>query len=156
MSDLPKQLRIKAGMIHMGERIAWGSDTTLMEEAADLIEQLQARVLELEKQNAALATHVNRLVKVCELARDNYGKMLMTDPPQEAWKTNQVTAKLVEAIAATPTANLAEHDAEVARKAFIDGALWHVGLSIHDDRPHGEDYFRKIANEYAQRIKENT
>lgn len=41
MSDLPKQLRIKAGMIHMGERIAWGSDTTLMEEAADLIEQLQ-------------------------------------------------------------------------------------------------------------------
>ena len=44
MSDLPKRLRIKASMIALGERIAWGSDTALMEEAADVIEALSASV----------------------------------------------------------------------------------------------------------------
>lgn len=36
---LPKRLRIKAGMISMGERIAWGSDSDLMYEAADRLEK---------------------------------------------------------------------------------------------------------------------
>ena len=49
MSDLPKKLRIKAGVINMGERIAWGSETALMEEAADLIEQQQAEVDRLSR-----------------------------------------------------------------------------------------------------------
>ena len=43
MSDIIKRLRIKAGMIQMGERIEWGSDSGLMYEAADVIEQLMAR-----------------------------------------------------------------------------------------------------------------
>lgn len=38
MSDLAKRLRIKAGMIEMGERIAWGSDSALMREAADALD----------------------------------------------------------------------------------------------------------------------
>lgn len=38
MSDLVKRLRIKAGMIEMGEHIAWGSDSALMREAADALE----------------------------------------------------------------------------------------------------------------------
>lgn len=38
MSDLAKRLRIKAGMIEMGELIAWGSDSALMREAADALE----------------------------------------------------------------------------------------------------------------------
>lgn len=54
MSDLPKKLRIKAGMIDMGERIAWGSETALMEHAATHIEQLEARVKELESENAKI------------------------------------------------------------------------------------------------------
>lgn len=40
MSDLPKRLRITAGMIQLGERIAWGSDAEIMEEAADEIDDL--------------------------------------------------------------------------------------------------------------------
>lgn len=43
MTDIISRLRIKAGMIQMGERIAWGSDSDLMYEAADMIEQLMAR-----------------------------------------------------------------------------------------------------------------
>lgn len=38
MSDLVKRLRIKAGMIEMGERIERGSDTALMREAADALD----------------------------------------------------------------------------------------------------------------------
>lgn len=42
-TDIINRLRIKAGMIQMGELIAWGSDSDLMYEAADMIEQLMAR-----------------------------------------------------------------------------------------------------------------
>lgn len=38
MTDLPERLRIKASMIELGERIAWGSDSALMREAADALE----------------------------------------------------------------------------------------------------------------------
>lgn len=57
MSDLPKRLRIKAGMIKFGERIAWGSDTAIMEEAADVIEALLASTgqeVKCESDNSAM------------------------------------------------------------------------------------------------------
>ena len=40
--DLSKRLRIKAGMITVGEQIAWGSDAALMNEAADFIDRAPA------------------------------------------------------------------------------------------------------------------
>ena len=42
--DLVKRLTIKAGVMEMGEKIAWGSDTSLMREAADRIEELEAKL----------------------------------------------------------------------------------------------------------------
>lgn len=39
--DLVERLRIKADVITMGERIAWGSETELMRKAADEIERLR-------------------------------------------------------------------------------------------------------------------
>ncbi len=41
MKTLQEQLRIKAGIMEMGEKIAWGSDTSLMRLAADKIEALE-------------------------------------------------------------------------------------------------------------------
>ncbi|MBL3601080.1 MAG: hypothetical protein JMN25_14645 [gamma proteobacterium endosymbiont of Lamellibrachia anaximandri] len=38
-----KRLDINAGVMEMGERIAWGSDTSLMREAARKIESMQKR-----------------------------------------------------------------------------------------------------------------
>ncbi len=38
--DLVKQLRIKADMISMGEKIMWGDDTRLMYQAADTLTTL--------------------------------------------------------------------------------------------------------------------
>ena len=40
--DLIDRLRIKADVMEMGERIAWGSATSLMREAANAIEALQS------------------------------------------------------------------------------------------------------------------
>lgn len=37
--EIVTRLRIVAGMISMGERIAWGSDSSAMYEAADIIEK---------------------------------------------------------------------------------------------------------------------
>ena len=49
MCDLVKRLDIKAGVMEMGEKIAWGSDTALMREAARKIEAMQAREEQLQK-----------------------------------------------------------------------------------------------------------
>lgn len=42
--DLVKRLTIKAAVIEMGEKIQFGSDTALMREAADRIEELDAKM----------------------------------------------------------------------------------------------------------------
>jgi hypothetical protein len=39
-ADLVRRLRVKAGMLRMGERIAFGSDADALEDAADAIERL--------------------------------------------------------------------------------------------------------------------
>ena len=49
--DLVKRLTIKAGCIEMCEKIEWGSDTAIMREAADRIEEMEAK---LEKARAIL------------------------------------------------------------------------------------------------------
>jgi len=42
MADLIERLRTLSAMINMGEKIAWGEDTALMDEAADRIATLEA------------------------------------------------------------------------------------------------------------------
>jgi hypothetical protein len=39
--DIVKRLEIKANVMEMGEKIAWGSDTALMREAAEEIKKLR-------------------------------------------------------------------------------------------------------------------
>ena len=48
VENLIKSLEIKASVMEMGERIAWGSDTALMREAAHYLKRLSAA-----KQNEA-------------------------------------------------------------------------------------------------------
>lgn len=49
---LPERLRIMAGMLAMGERISFGSDSVIMDEAAKEIENLQSQIQALVSQNA--------------------------------------------------------------------------------------------------------
>lgn len=46
---LAKNLRIKSDMINMGERIQWGSETALMDEAATTIEHLEAALIKAKE-----------------------------------------------------------------------------------------------------------
>ena len=69
MSDLPKRLRIKASMI------AWGSDTALMEEAADVIEALSASIKNHQMHMLGLAYD-----------RDQLRAMLSAQSAPEGWR----------------------------------------------------------------------
>ena len=55
---LTVMLRTKSAMINLGEKIAWGSETALMDEAADTLarkdRELQAAQAEVERLKAAL------------------------------------------------------------------------------------------------------
>jgi len=55
--DLVKRLTIKAGVMEMGEKIAWGSDTSLMREAADRIEELEAKLAKAVEALEKIAQH---------------------------------------------------------------------------------------------------
>lgn len=45
LPDLIERLNIKADVIGMGEKIAWGSDSAIMREAAHALEVLSEKVL---------------------------------------------------------------------------------------------------------------
>ncbi len=66
--ELSKRLRIKAGVMQMGEKIAWGSDTDLMYEAADNLD-------EKDKELAALRGFANEMKKYVELERVGCGNI---------------------------------------------------------------------------------
>lgn len=77
-ADITKRLRIKADMINLGERIAWGSDTAIMHEAADELDARQATIDEQRRTIEALmigmpddgTTPVIRRIAALERERD--------------------------------------------------------------------------------------
>ncbi len=76
MNDIVKRLEIKAGVMEMGEKIAWGSDTALMREAAGRIKTLQRALLfalyhhqganSQVGQNIRKALHIGQYVKMTD------------------------------------------------------------------------------------------
>ena len=50
MNELIERARVKAGVMEMGERIAWGSDTALIRELADALEQQAKQIEELQRE----------------------------------------------------------------------------------------------------------
>ena len=134
MTDLVRDLRVIAGMISMGERISWGSDSALMEQAADEIEALRAQMLpdgyiavpaeawdELVQESAerdALRAQVARLKAECidvlydfAAERDARGVILpMCDQ-------NTPVVKAMEVASATPAQCLAEVRAQAVEDA---------------------------------------
>jgi hypothetical protein len=47
-NELANDLNIKASMINLGEKIAWGSDSGIMDVAAEMIRQQQAEIESLK------------------------------------------------------------------------------------------------------------
>lgn len=71
-----ERLRTKASMIMLGEPIAWGSDSAVMDEAASLISALEAERdrlrAELEKAASALLAAEKRVREECAQKADKY------------------------------------------------------------------------------------
>jgi NTP pyrophosphatase (non-canonical NTP hydrolase) len=75
--DTEKQLRIKAQMIHMGEKIAWGSDSDIMEKAADA---LAAKDAEIERLKRELDHETRRAMIAEERERHRERAVYLVDP----------------------------------------------------------------------------
>ncbi|MEO9231539.1 MAG: hypothetical protein ABI216_21675 [Devosia sp.] len=92
-TKLVERLRIKSSMIHMGEKIAWGSETALMDEAADRLAQLLA-------ERDSLAAKLKSAEELVERAfRDGlqYATNVELRDPQEfnvAWKSSRIRTVL--------------------------------------------------------------
>ena len=78
--ELINNLTIKAGVMEMGEKIAWGSDTALMRQAAATLQSQAERIKELERESE---TH-SKAYGLAIVERDNLHHELKV--AQEGWR----------------------------------------------------------------------
>jgi hypothetical protein len=72
MSDLVTSLNIKAGMIENCEKIAWGSETALMRQAATEITRLKGEVESLRNLLKETMPHLRYLSDISEKVEELY------------------------------------------------------------------------------------
>lgn len=80
IEELINNLTIKAGVMEMGEKIAWGSDTALMRQAAATLQSQAERIAELERESE---THA-KAYGLAIVERDNLRYELKV--AQEGWR----------------------------------------------------------------------
>jgi len=78
--ELINNLTIKAGVMEMGEKIAWGSDTALMRQAAATLQSQAERIADLERESE---THA-KAYGLAIVERDNLRHELKV--AQEGWR----------------------------------------------------------------------
>ena len=78
--ELINNLTIKAGVMEMGEKIAWGSDTALMRQAAATLQSQAERIAKWERESE---THA-KAYGLAIVERDNLRHELKT--AQEGWR----------------------------------------------------------------------
>jgi len=119
-------------------------------DAANLIEQLQQRVVELERERDELSAHVERCnvdtdkaVELLSLIREGGFNLDELEEPVHDFLIKYQFAN-------TPQASLAEHDAEVMAKSIEDFAD-----SFNGDKSEWVTYqaFKSSAYQYANKIR---
>ena len=120
MSNLPKRLRIKAGMIQLGEIIAWGSDAEIMEEAADEIDRLKAVPMKYKRMehNAKLQAEVDVLAlnAAREIMGLVYGPTPLGGSPQLLAQIQCVVSEAIVYAAPQPVSD----DAVIVPRELLD------------------------------------
>ena len=134
---LEDALRIKATMIELGEKIAWGSDVALMREAADALAASRAAsdchqpdLVTADSSQPAQPVAVKRLSQreIAEIIRKNEVAD-MTKDGDRRW-VNRMAEALCERQYSTPQP-LTVQDA--ARRILSDDiAISHMARAIHD------------------------
>lgn len=99
-TTISKRLRTMADIINMGEGIRWGSDTALMDEAADYIDQLQSEMDEQCRINGlggerelALMAKVEKQRAVLVQARAEIDEAIWrNDDPEQGYVLHAINA----------------------------------------------------------------
>ena len=131
--ELINNLTIKAGVMEMGEKIAWGSDTALMRQAAATLQSQAERIKELERESE---THA-KAYGLAIVERDNLRHELET--AQEGWRCECSTDDAcrfarerdalraqLDAIAATEPVLVVEKEPD-----YWSGGHFHEGSKSH-------------------------
>ena len=132
IEELINNLTIKAGVMEMGEKIAWGSDTALMRQAAATLQSQAERIAELERESE---THA-KAYGLAIVERDNLRHELKT--AQEGWRCECSTddacrfarerdalrAQLAAIAATEPVAALKSALRTTIRTYVIDDDAW--------------------------------
>ena len=63
-----------------------------------IIKKLAEQIEQLGAENKALRRKNERLREALKLALNSHGRMLMSDPPQDAWKFHRVDEVIVAAL----------------------------------------------------------
>lgn len=131
------------------------------EQAAAVIRQLQARNSELELYLFDTVNERNELAATVERLRGAYHQLIGNADTIVDDFGNVLIAEcdyndLCKVVEATPPQNLAEHDADVARKAYCEGFI--DGCSETQEGYLGNPSLTeaKRAEQYAQRIKDGS
>ena len=101
LARLRTDLRVKAAMINMGESIAWGSETALMDAAADCNDALSAALTQSRAETAAVIEQArNAVASVHE-----WSPYIAGSKESKAWITGHIgaTKRADEAIRALTT-----------------------------------------------------
>ena len=126
-AELIERLNIKAGVMENGERIAWGSDTALMREAADALELADKRIAELE---AELERERMRLVACGVVAMadtpDNAKEARKMHPDYESAACSDVARRVDECIELRSKLAVAREALKTIRWTPQMGELWKI------------------------------
>ena len=132
--ELINNLTIKAGVMEMGEKIAWGSDTALMRQAAATLQSQAERIAELERESE---THA-KAYGLAIVERDNLHHELKV--AQEGWRCECSTddacrfarerdalrAQLAEIAATEPVCLIPDYELDYMQ-THACGAVYKIG-----------------------------
>lgn len=146
MSDLIERLRNLAedqnGLIHGMPR-----ENTVYHEAAERIEQLQDKLVEVEQERDALAANFERLRVVM-----GHGAIIENEDVGDVWGICPV--KVDKVLRESPQTSLAERDARIIEEAFITGA--HEFCGQEEGRNPGYANVLEAAKQYANKLREQS
>lgn len=104
--ELIERARIKAGVMEMGERIQWGSDTAIMRELADALEEAERRIAELKAREKILVSanslaniernEAERKLAIAREALNSCGVNHGLNGPQQYYDESLVDAALAQ------------------------------------------------------------
>ena len=125
--ELINNLTIKAGVMEMGEKIAWGSDTALMRQAAATLQSQAERIkvleLDLDVQAGSIEAVQTVNARQAERIKALEGQL---DDATAASRSDQMIAETAQAAAARLLTERDELRAQLAEIENVEPVIWAI------------------------------